>query len=105
MAVPSSGYHEFMELIPPGEGRLRDRLWDVLFPSGTVTLREPTEFEFKVSFHPFAWVMFIFYLVITVFSVGSSSNARSVQFLSRFGIDRYELVSIQSSSSTPIFPR
>ena len=50
MAVPSAGYHEFMQLIPPGQGRLRDRLWDVLFPSGTVTLREPTEFEFKVNY-------------------------------------------------------
>ena len=51
MAVPSPGYHEFMALIPDGPGRLRDRLWDVLFPSGTVSLRQPLVFEFKVSIY------------------------------------------------------
>ena len=51
MAVPSPGFHEFMELIPPGPGRLRDRVWDTLFPGGTVSLRCPHEFEFKVSLY------------------------------------------------------
>ena len=48
MAAPSPGYLEFLGSLPNEDARLRDRVWDRLFPGGTVSLRSPTQFEYKV---------------------------------------------------------
>lgn len=50
MAVPSPGYTAFLELLPNEDARIRDRVWDALFPDGTVSLRDPVDFEYRVSY-------------------------------------------------------
>ena len=50
MAAPGPSYSAFLSFLPAGEARLRDKVWDALFPTGTVSLRSPADFEFRVSF-------------------------------------------------------
>ena len=52
MAAPSQGYNDFIHSLPNEDARLRDRVWDRLFPAGTVSLRNPVQFEYRVSCHP-----------------------------------------------------
>lgn len=47
MAHIRQEYRDFVNLVNPGDGTIRDALWDHFFPDG-VNTRDPIVYEFKV---------------------------------------------------------